>query len=442
MDKKVKVYTISLGCVKNLVDTETMLGLLQNNGFLIVSDQTIADVIIINTCAFINPAKKESIRTIFEFIGSGKKLIVCGCLVQRYINELREEIPQIDGFVGTGSYHNIINVVKKVLKGDRVIEINNYKYNKYSNNSNRLLTIPAPYSYLKIAEGCNHKCSFCIIPKLRGKYKSKLPNDIVNEANFLIQSGIKEINLIAQDITQYGYDLKSDNIRLFNLLNNLLERTHGDVFFRLLYAYPSGIEKNLLELMRDTSRLHSYLDIPLQHSHPYILRRMKRPFNEEKTLRLLDFIRENVPDIVLRSTFIVGFPGETEEHFSHLVNFIKTQKFDHVGVFIYSDEEGTLAFNLDNKVKYKEKQLRKKILLQTQQEILKEKNKKLIGKVLPMIIEGSIPEKNRIWGRTYRDAPEVDGLSYSKGNFLPGDIVNFKIRKIKIYDTYGEIIKK
>jgi ribosomal protein S12 methylthiotransferase len=428
-----RVGVVHLGCAKNLVDTESMLGLVAQAGHEVVTDETTADVVIVNTCGFIADAQKEAIRTVLEVGTWGKKIIMAGCLVERHKEELVKELPEVQGFLGTGEYANVVPVLESVLDGQRVSRLDSSAY-LYSGDTPRYRTSLVPYTYLKISEGCDHPCTFCIIPQLRGKMRSRSVESILKEANELIAEGYEEIVLIGQDTTAYGMDLptKTNLAALLRALGQL------DAKFRMMYAYPSLLTDEVLEVMASEPNILSYIDVPLQHSHTDILKVMKRPYGPGYNQKLIQRIRAKVPDVILRTTYIAGFPGETEAHFEDLLAFIRETAFDHVGVFAYSKEDVAESAPFEGHLPQKVKKDRVKAAMHVQQQVLRQIMPRHIGRVLPMLVEGV--QGNRVFGRTYMDAPEVDGVTYAKGVADPGDWVNVRITKVGVYDTYGEII--
>lgn len=437
-----KVGVISLGCPKNLVDTEVMLGLINNSGYVITHDDNDADVVLVNTCGFIDASQRESVRTVLETAASGKKVIMAGCLLERFKGDIEKQMPEVSAFIGTNQITEIVNVLDKVTGYERPITEKILDYYSAEFTVPRYSTNFATYSYVKISEGCDHPCTFCIIPKLRGKNHSRPIEAIVKEVTELAENGIKEVVLVAQDLTAYGHDTGNKrDINITELLKELV-KIPDSPYYRLLYTYPGTMTQDLLDLIAKEEKILNYIDMPLQHSHPEVLKLMKRPSNEEKIEDLIHRMRSTIPGLVLRTTFIVGFPGETEEHFQHLAEFIKRHRFEHLGVFTYSKEEGTPAGDMDKtlQVKHMTKVRRRKELMTIQQEIVKTNNEKLIGQILPVFVEGVIPDKNQVYGRTYRDAPEIDGFTIAKGQAEPGDIVNVKINRVRTYDTYGEIV--
>lgn len=433
-----KVGVISLGCPKNLVDTEVMMGLINNSGYVITHDDNDADVVLVNTCGFIDASQRESVRTVLETAANGKKVIMAGCLLERFRGDIEKQMPEVSAFIGTGEITNIVNVLDKVTgyerKQEKILDYFSAEFElpRYS-------TSFGTYSYVKISEGCDHPCTFCIIPKLRGKNHSRPISSIIQEVTQLAENGIKEVVLVGQDLTAYGHDLDKKITNITTLLQELV-KIPDSPYYRLLYTYPGTMTQDLLDLIAKEEKILPYIDMPLQHSHTEVLKSMKRPHNEEKIDDLIHRMRKTIPDLVLRTTFIVGFPGETDEHFQHLCEFVKKHKFEHLGVFTYSKEDGTPSGDMKNQVPHRVKVRRRKELMTIQHGIVEENNKALLGKVLPMFVEGVIPEKGQIYGRTYRDAPEIDGFTTVKGDAEPGEIVNIKINKVRTYDTFGEVI--
>lgn len=433
-----KVGVISLGCPKNLVDTEVMLGLINNSGYVITHDENDADVVLVNTCGFIDASQRESVRTVLETVASGKKVIMAGCLLERFKGDIEKQMPEVSAFIGTNEITNIVNVLDKVTGYERK-ETKILDYFSAEFELPRYSTTFGTYAYVKISEGCDHACSFCIIPKLRGKNHSRPIASIVKEVTELANNGIKEVVLVGQDLTDYGHDSSEKDLNITKLLKELVKIPNSP-YYRLLYTYPGTITQDLLDLIAKEEKILNYIDMPLQHSHTEVLKAMKRPFVEEKIEDLLIRMRKTIPDLVIRTTFIVGFPAETDEQFQHLCDFVKRHKFEQVGVFTYSKEDGTPAGSMEKQISHRVKVRRRKELMTIQHEIIKENNKSLIGKVLPMFVEGEIPEKGQIYGRTYRDAPEIDGFTTVKGHAEPGDIVDVKITKVKVYDTFGKTV--
>ncbi len=430
------IALINHGCAKNLVDSELMLGKLAQNGYKITLDETKADIVIINTCSFIHDAEKESVASIFEMINAGKKIIITGCLPQKYKKELQELIPEALAFLGTSDLDKIVDVIKKVTKNTEVkYEVSeNPEYNYPENIKRQQITMGAS-SYIKIAEGCDFNCGYCIIPQLRGPYKSRTIENIVNEAKELAQKGVTEIVLIAQDTTSYGKDIYGKPYLKELLIE--LNKIEDLSWIRIMYTYPSLITDELLETINKLDKVVKYIDVPLQHVSKNMLELMNRPVMDNK--KLIKKIRKLVPSAAIRTTFITGYPGETEEDFQELYNFVKEMKIDKLGVFEFSKEKNTKAYKLKPQIPAKIKKQRKRKLMELQQSISREINKKLIGKKLPCIIE-AINENGDVTGRTYRDAPEVDGLVFIKTEQTvnPGDIITAKIIDSVEYDLIAE----
>jgi ribosomal protein S12 methylthiotransferase len=436
--KKPVIGLINHGCPKNLVDAELMLGMVSDAGFTITLDENQADIIIINTCSFIHDAEKESVRSILQMAQTGKKLIITGCLPQKYKKELLKEIPEAIAFIGTSDIEKIVTVINSLIQNNskQIFEVTPMPTIIYPENITRQQITVGSSSYIKIAEGCNYKCGYCIIPQLRGPYKSRKIEDIVKEAKWLGDKGVSEIVLIAQDTSYYGIDIYNKP-KLAELLYKLNEIDSIN-WIRVMYTYPSMINNELMEAFANLDKVVKYIDIPLQHSHPGVLKLMNRP--EHDYFELIKKLRAKIKGIAIRTTFIVGYPTESEEQFEHLYNFVKNAKFDKLGVFEYSKEENTTAYSLKPQISAKIKKERKNKLMRLQKEISKEINQALIGKKLPTIIE-TVNEDGLATGRTYRDAPEVDGLVYitTKKNLIPGDIELVKITKSDDYDLYGTV---
>jgi len=433
-----KVALISLGCSKNLVDSEIMLGLLTLNGFVLENNLTDADVIIINTCGFILPAKKEAIDTIlsaaeYKRIGKCRVLVVTGCLVQKYRKDLVDEIPEIDGFLGTSEFENIVSLVNEKLDGSsRNIKAGDLYQNRY-------LATQAHTAYIKIAEGCSNRCTYCLIPELRGKYQSRPLESVVEEVKKLTALGVKEITLIAQDTTFYGVDIYGEP-KLPQLLKLLAEESVP--WIRLLYCYPLHISQELLDVMAAYPNICHYLDIPIQHSDNTVLKRMGRRETKSFLLNLFSNIRKTIPDIALRTTCMVGFPGETEKIFQGLLDFIEEVRFDWMGAFTYSREEDTPAALMKNQVPEKDKEDRFHRLMSLQAKISSEQKKKWIGKTISVLIEGLSPDHPEYFiGRSEYHAPEVDGvvLIRKQAELKPGDFYPVRITDADVYDLIGEI---
>lgn len=409
MTEKVKVVT--LGCEKNLVDSEIMSGLIHERGYSLVDDKEDATVIIVNTCGFIDAAKEESVNTILDLAGlketaNLKALIVSGCLTQRYKKELMNEMPEIDGIVGTGDFDKINDIIDEALAGRKPILVGNPAFN-YEKQLPRRMTTPRYTAYVKIAEGCDNACTFCSIPLMRGKFRSRSIESIVAEAQQLAAAGVKEISLIAQDSTNYGTDLY-DGFMLPALLNRITE-VPGIEWVRLHYAYPGFFTDELIETIASNPKVCKYIDMPLQHSEDLILKRMRRPGRQRDTRELVRKIRSRIPDVALRTSLIVGFPGETEEHFANLCEFVKEMRFDRLGVFAYSKEDDTPAARLPEQVPDDVKEYRATVLMEIQREISREENGKRIGQELNVLIERYDGRNDVYVGRSEFDAPDVDG---------------------------------
>ena len=432
-----KIALISHGCAKNLVDSELMLGLLSENGYEITLDETDAPIVIINTCSFIHDAEKESVDSILEMINEGKKVIIAGCLAQKHGEELKKAIPEISALVGTTDFTKLISVIKSVENnGEYVEEITKTPEYIYPENIKRQQITMGSSSYIKIADGCNYRCGYCIIPYLRGDYHSRKIEDILSEAKDLVKKGVTEIILIAQDTTGYGIDLYKKPM-LSELLKQLNE-IEGLGWIRVMYAYPTQMTDELLDTIANCDKVVKYVDIPLQHSHPDMLKRMNRPAFDYRPM--IENIRKRVPDVAIRTAFIVGYPGETEEEFEHLYNFVKDMKFNKMGVFEYSREKGTPSYSMKPQITKKVMHERYKKLMELQQGISKKINESFIGKTLPCIIE-NYTDDGYVVARTQNDAPEVDGVVYIKTDeqLIPGDIENIKITGCDEYDLIGEI---
>jgi len=432
-----KIALVNNGCAKNLVDSELMLGLLSENGYEITLDETDANIVVVNTCSFIHDAEKESVDSILELINEGKKVIVAGCLAQKYGKELKEAIPEISAMLGTTDFLEIAEVIKKIEKNNEYISNVSDKPNyNYPEKIERQQITVGSSSYIKIADGCNYNCGYCIIPKLRGKCHSRKIEDIVKEAKNLTDKGVGEIVLIAQDTTSYGIDLYGKN-SLSALLKEL-DKIENIGRIRFMYAYPTNIDDELLDVINNSKHIVKYIDLPLQHSNSEVLRAMNRPVLDYR--KLIQKMRKKVKGLAVRTSLIVGYPTETEEQFEELCNFVKEVKFDKLGVFEYSREKNTISYKLKPQIPARTKHARFKKLMQIQQKISKEINESYIGKTLPCIIEG-VTDDGFVIARTEHDAPEVDGLVYIKTdkNVVPGDIENVKINSASEYDLYGEI---
>ena len=432
-----KIALINHGCAKNLVDSELMLGTLDKYGYKITLDENDADIVIINTCSFIHDAEKESVDSILEMINEGKKVIVAGCLPQKYKDELKQAIPEISGMIGSTKPADIIKILNNIRSqnGEDEIIQDVPKYEYPEDVERQQITVGAS-SYIKIGDGCNYECGYCIIPKLRGKYVSRPVENIVNEAKNLAKKGVAEIVLIAQDTSSYGIDLYGHQA-LPKLLEEL-NKIDGISWIRIMYAYPTQMTDELLDTIAQCEKVVKYVDIPLQHSHPEMLKRMNRPSFDYR--EMIKNIRKRVPNVAIRTAFIVGYPGETEEEFEHLYNFVKDMKFNKMGVFEYSREKGTPSYSMKPLVPKKVMHERYKKLMELQQGISKKVNESYIGKTLPCIIE-NYTDDGYVVARTQNDAPEVDGVVYIKTDeqLVPGDIENIKIVSCDEYDLIGEL---
>jgi len=472
MKNNKRIYLITLGCPKNEYDSDCIKHILGKNDFLIIKNINKADVVIINTCCFIDYAKEESIETILDVAKLKEEksfiLIVFGCMSQRYYKELTKEIPEVDGWVGLSSMSSIPKVINEIFnnrqflskessefQGDSLKE-NTFK--EYTFNSEPICLVEningwvkkqpkrkfygkLPYTYLKIADGCDHTCTFCDIPNIKGKHESRFPEDIINEAKELVDSNVKEIILISQDITQYGKDLK-EKTNLVRLLNDLIE-IDNIKRIRLMYLNPGSINDDLIELISTSEKICKYLDIPIQHVSTKILRKMGRIGSYNKFLKLFSKIREKIPEIVFRSSIIIGFPGETKNDYNLLHKFLKKAKLDWVGFFKFSPQEGTKAYYYNNKIDKKTVDRRYNDIVLLQNEISMELREKLVGKTLDVLIERTSIEIEDFWeGRSYREAPEIDGLIFvEKDGVVEGDLIPIKITNSQFFDLYGKINK-
>ena len=446
MASKQRIFLISLGCSKNLVDSENVLGLLEKGGYRLVSKIEEAETAIINTCGFIQSAVEESIATIMEVAvqkktGHLKRIFVLGCFVQRYGKKLTREIPEVDGWLGTGEIHRIVDILDNKPSRVPYFQINRPTY-LADHRTPRAQAVPFYSTYLKIAEGCSHRCSFCTIPNLRGPLRSRDPKSIIIEAKDMTARGVKEINLIAQDTTMYGRDLKG-GFHLEDLLERLIQ-IPGIGWIRLLYCHPNGISGRLLDLLQGDNAICPYLDIPLQHVNEGVLKAMGRDMTGESPFQLTERIRSKAPRLSLRTTLMVGFPGETDAIFEELYRFVETAEFDHLGTFIFSREKGTPAARITDVVERKVADKRQDALMKLQAVISKEKNRTMVGKTVLVLNEGFSPETALLLkGRTREMAPEVDGqVLINKGEGKVGEFVNVKITEADTYDLIGEIIEK
>ncbi|HEY9761054.1 MAG TPA: 30S ribosomal protein S12 methylthiotransferase RimO [Trichocoleus sp.] len=436
MGLKPTVAFAHLGCEKNRVDTEHMLGLLAKAGYQVDSNEELADYVVVNTCSFIEAAREESVRTLVELAEADKKIVITGCLAQHFQDELLSEIPEAVALVGTGDYHRIVEVIERAEAGERVKAVSAEPTYIADETVPRYRTTTEGVAYIRVAEGCNYRCAFCIIPHLRGDQRSRPIESIVAEAEQLVAEGVKEIVLISQITTNYGADLYGRPY-LAELLRAL-----GKVdvpWIRMHYAYPTGLTPDVIQAIQETPNVLPYLDLPLQHSHPEVLRAMNRPWQGRVNDDIISRIKEALPNAVLRTTFIVGFPGETEAHFEHLVDFVKRHEFDHIGVFTFSAEEGTPAYNLPQQLPQSVKDERREILMMTQQPISLRRNQAQIGRVVEVLIEQENPTTGECVGRSARFAPDVDGLVYVKGQAPLGQIVPVQIDAADTYDLFGRV---
>ncbi len=431
-----------LGCEKNRVDTEHMLGLLAEAGYGVSADERDAAVVVVNTCSFIQDARQESVRTLVELAEQGKQIIIAGCLAQHFQEDLLEALPEARAIVGTGDYQHIVSVLRRVEAGERVKQVSAVPTYLADDHLPRYRTTNEAVAYLKVAEGCDYRCAFCIIPKLRGDQRSRPIPSILAEAHALAAQGVKELILISQITTNYGLDLEGKP-QLAELLRAL-----GEVeipWIRVHYAYPTGLTSEVLAAFREVPNVLPYLDLPLQHSHPEILRAMNRPWQADVTAGVLNRVRDHLPEAVVRTTFIVGYPGETEEHFQHLLNFVQQERFDHVGVFTFSPEDGTPAAALPDPVPQSVAEERRDRLMALQQPIAAARNAACVGAIVDVLIEQVHPETGAMIGRCGRFAPEVDGevhVQPGPGGWLasPGQLVPVRITAAQTYDLEGELI--
>ena len=447
-----KVGFISLGCPKNLVDSEVMMGQLRQRGYEITGDASEAETLVVNTCGFIDAAKKESIDAILEAArlkseGKCRRLVVAGCLVERYREELRAEIPEVDAFIGTSQIGDITTVAdERVNKRSLpILPLGNQTATYlYDESTPRVLATPAHYAYVKIAEGCDRPCAFCFIPQMRGHFRSRRFGSVVAEARRLVERGVKEIILVAQDSSRYGEDL-GERDALAALMRELC-RLEGVEWVRVMYTYPTHISDAFLDALAEEPKAVKYLDMPLQHASQNVLRLMKRGGNRESLERLIERVRRRVPGIAVRTTFITGFPGETVEDFEELLAFVRNVEFDRVGVFTYSDEEGTLAFDLPDKVDATVARRRRARLMKAQSRVSLRKNRARVGETLRVLFEGPSAETDLLWqGRTQAQAPDIDGcilINDAPENFRPepGDFVNVRVTEAQEYDLVGRIV--
>lgn len=438
------ILFISLGCDKNLVDTEVMLGLLDSRGYQMVDTEEEADVIVVNTCCFIHDAKEESINTILQMAeykktGRLKALIVTGCLAQRYQKEILDEIPEVDGVLGTTSYDKILEAIDEALAGHTELKMEDINALPQV-ETKRLVTTGGHYAYLKIAEGCDKHCTYCIIPKVRGDYRSVPMEKLLKEARELAEGGVKELILVAQETTVYGVDLYGEK-KLPELLRKLCEIS-GLYWIRILYCYPEEITEELIQVIKEEEKICHYLDLPIQHASDGILKRMGRRTTKQELVDIIGKLRKEIPDIALRTTLITGFPGETQEQHEELMAFVDEMEFERLGVFTYSPEEDTPAATMPDQIPEEVKELRQAELMELQQEIAFEKAEDMIGRELLVMIEGKVVDENAFVGRTYMDAPNVDGLIFVTADqeLMSGDFARVKVTGANEYDLIGGLI--
>lgn len=446
-----KIGIVSLGCPKNLVDSETMLGLIHEENFEITNDPAGAEIIIVNTCGFIESAKEESINTILqmaEYKKSGvcRKIIVTGCLGQRYAQELFDELPEVDAIAGVEVYDEIGSIIKRVMNGERFIMLERSKpdiiYTSKDTFLPRILTTPPYTAYLKIAEGCDNCCSYCAIPKIRGPYRSKPMEQVLKEAQALAAGGVKELIVVAQDTTRYGEDLPGGRLLLADLLKEL-NKIESLKWIRVMYCYPNNFTDELIDTFASLDKVCKYVDLPLQHASNKLLASMNRYDTKEEVSALLKKLRERIPGIVIRTTFIVGFPGETDDDFEELKEFVEKQRFENAGVFAYSQEEGTVAGSMPNQIPDDVKQERYHELMALQAQISEELHKDTEGMTLEVLVEGIEEDGSGLYyGRSYREAPDIDGLVFieNPGEIKPGDFIKVNILQGFTYESVGERI--
>jgi ribosomal protein S12 methylthiotransferase len=440
MEKKVvSAAVVTLGCARNEVESDFARGSLRDSGFELVKSVDEAEVILVNTCGFIEPAKQESIDTILELAqlklkGKCRSLILAGCLGERYPQELFSSLPEVDAVVGISGWSQLESIIAQTLKGKRLVSVGKEK--EISEKGKRYVEYH-PSAYLQIADGCNRCCSYCAIPLIRGRYRSRPLSELVEEAEQLTRAGAREMNLIAQDISQYGFDLYGET-KLADLLGELAAIENLE-WIRLLYFDPAGVRPDVMEKVATNEKICHYLDIPFQHGSDRILKAMKRPGTKKEYLRIIENLRTAMPDVALRTSVIVGFPGETEREFRELAGFIKEAEFDYLGVFQFSPEEGTKAFSMPSQVPPEIRQERYHALLALQEKIRVEKNRELMGKTFEILVERKTKEDGfNLTGRNRRQAPEVDGEVYVEGKAEPGDLIKARIEKAEVYDLFGE----
>jgi len=438
------ILFVSLGCDKNLVDTEVMLGLLAQKGHQMVDSEEMADVIVVNTCCFIHDAKEESIQTILEMAeykkeGTLKALIVTGCLAQRYKQEILDEIEEVDAVLGTTSYDKIVDAIEEALKGHKSLEMEDIDTLPLV-ETKRLVTTGGHFAYLKIAEGCDKHCTYCIIPKIRGNFRSVPMERLLKEAEELVEQGVKELILVAQETTLYGKDLYGK--KTLHVLLKELCKISGLRWIRILYCYPEEIYDELIQVIKEEEKICKYLDLPIQHASDSVLKRMGRRTSKAQLVEIIGKLRKEIPDIALRTTLITGFPGEMQEQHEELMEFIDEMEFDRLGVFTYSPEEDTPAATMPDQIEEAVKEDRQADLMELQQEIAFDLAEDMIGREVMVMIEGKVADENAYVGRTYKDAPNVDGLIFveSEEELMSGDFAKVRVTGALEYDLIGEII--
>ncbi|HIY30480.1 MAG TPA: 30S ribosomal protein S12 methylthiotransferase RimO [Candidatus Mediterraneibacter avicola] len=440
-----KILFLSLGCDKNLVDSEVMLGMLTSRGYEITDDENEADIIVINTCCFIHDAMEESIQNILEMAeykktGQAKALIVAGCLAQRYRQEIFDEIPEVDEVLGTTAIDQIIRAVDQALEGKKEVILSDLNGLPLP-DTGRVVSTGGHFAYLKIAEGCDKHCTYCIIPKLRGAYRSVPMERLLKEAQELADQGVKELILVAQETTLYGKDLYGEK-SLHRLVKELC-KIRGIQWIRILYCYPEEITDELIQVMKEEKKVCHYLDLPIQHASDAVLKRMGRRTIKKELIHIVTKLREQIPDICLRTTLITGFPGETQEQHEELLDFVDEMEFDRLGVFTYSPEEGTPAAEMDGQIDQEVKEERQAELMELQQEVAFDKAEEMTGREMLVMIEGKVADENAYVGRTYRDAPNVDGLIFinTDEELVSGDFVRVKVTGALDYDLIGGLVE-
>lgn len=439
-----KILFVSLGCDKNLVDSEVMLGLLTEKGYTITNDEREADIIVINTCCFIHDAKEESIMTILEMAALKeeklKALIVTGCLAERYKDEILTEIPEIDAVLGTTSYTSILEAVEEALNGKKYCHYESIDYLPDNSDVRRVVTTGTYMAYMKIGEGCDKRCTYCVIPKIRGAYRSVPMEELLGEARRLAENGVRELVLVAQETTVYGTDLYGEKM-LPKLLKELC-KIDGIAWIRLLYCYPEEITEELIQTIKEEEKICHYIDMPIQHCDDKILQRMGRRTNQAQLKEVIAKFRKEIPDMAIRTSLITGFPGETREQHENLLDFVDEMEFDRLGVFTYSQEEDTIAAGFEEQVPEEVKEERRDEIMALQQEISYEQDEAMVGREVKVLIEGYLYEDDVYVGRTYRDAPKVDGCIFvhAEEEIVSGDFVKVKITGAKEYDLIGDVV--